>query len=115
VADLLCLACGNQTSTDEALNACPACGDTGFPPADLADTVTVTLTKRELRILTIWAENWARQCGEPAMKAMGVILLRLATQTDVALTLSQEIADVRAAFPASEVTVHRADGTEMDV
>jgi hypothetical protein len=109
------MTCGNTTSTDETLRACPACGDSEHPPADLSDTVTVTLTTHELRILTIWAENWARQCGESAVKAMGVILLRLATQTDAALTLSQEIADVRAAFPDSEVSVLRADGTETDL
>jgi hypothetical protein len=115
MSHLLCLTCGNTTSTDEAPNACPACGDGEHPPADLADSVTVTLTTHELRILTIWAENWARQCGGDAMKAMGTILLRLGTQTDAALTLSQEIADVRAAFPDSEVTVHQADGTETDL
>jgi hypothetical protein len=115
MASLLCLTCGNITSTDEDLRACPACGDSVHSPADLAETVTVTLTKHELRILTMWAENWARECGGAAMKAMGTILLRLGTQTDVALTLSQEIADVRAAFPDSEVTVHRADGTQEDL
>jgi hypothetical protein len=115
MANLLCMACGNVAATDESLNACPSCGDSEHPAANLADTVTITMTKHELRILTFWAENWARQCGESAMKPMGVILLRLATQTDVALTFGQEIADVRAAFPDSQVTVHRADGGEVDV
>src|SRR5258707_968644 len=102
VMRLLCLTCGNTTSTDEELKACPACGDRGHVPADLDDTVTVTLTRHELRILTFWAESRAREIG--ALNVMGVILLRLGTQTDIALTMSQEIADLRAAFPASEVS-----------
>ena len=76
--------------------------------------MTVTLTRHELRILTIWAENWARECGAHALKAMGTILLRLGTQTDAALTFSQEIADLRAAFPDSQVTVRDATGKEID-
>lgn len=46
---------------------------------------------------------------------MRVILARLATQTDVALSLSQEIADVRAAFPDSTVTVTDSTGKELDL
>jgi hypothetical protein len=112
---LLCLSCGNTTETGEPLNACPACGDKGHVPADLDDTVTVTLTKHELRIVTFWAESHARELGGDALKAMGVILLRLGTQTDVALTMSQEIADLRAVFADSKVTVHRDDGSEVDL
>lgn len=110
---LLCLCCGNVTETSEPLNACPECGDRAHIPADLADTVTVTLAKHELRILTFWAAARAAELGDDAQKPMRVILERLGTQTDVALTLSQELSDLRATFPDSKVTVYR-DSEETD-
>lgn len=117
---LLCLHCREITETapeGPSLNACPRCGSTSVP-ADADDLATVTLTKHELRILGIWASNFAEgiKAGSPdATKVVYGILDGLGTQTDVALSLRQELADVRAAFPDSTVTVHRADGTETDL
>jgi hypothetical protein len=123
---LLCLHCATEQeisddkiSADEEWTGCPGCGDLKHVPANLDDTVTVTLTRHELRILTFWADGWARshagQEGAHAQRCIRTIVDRLATQTDAALTMSQEIADLRAAFPASEVTVHRDDGSEVDL
>lgn len=80
--------------------------------------MTVTLTKHELRVLTFWAANFAnaRQQDDPHMPAcVRTITDRLATQTSAALSLSQEIADIRAAFPASTVNVYDAGGNAMDL
>jgi NMD protein affecting ribosome stability and mRNA decay len=111
MANLLCMQCGETTTSDD-LDACPSCGDKVHPPANLDDTVTVTLARHELRILTFWADSFARQ-SECTQKAMRIILDRLATQTDTALTMSQEIADLRAAF--GDVQVTDSHGRELDL
>lgn len=119
---LLCCHCREITEVDPegpTLTACPHCGSTSTP-ADADDLAIVTTTKHELRILCIWASNYAESikdrpgCGDSPKVVYG-ILDHIGTQTDVALSMRQELADVRAAFPDSEVTVRRADGTETDL
>ncbi|MFF8406886.1 hypothetical protein ACF06P_35325 [Streptomyces sp. NPDC015684] len=118
---LLCCHCRAITEVDregEPLTSCPNCGSTAVP-ADANDTVTVTLTKHELRILGIWASNYAesikdRPGGEDSPRVIYGILDHLGTQTDVALSLRQELADLRAALPNSSVTVYR-NGEETDL
>ena len=54
-----CVTC-NKEFTEEELrgaNACPFCGDKGIP-CTIKDDVTIKINWHELRILTIWAENW---------------------------------------------------------
>ena len=114
---LLCLRC-REIVDQEGLTACPTCGSTK-PPADADDTVTATLTRHELRILTFWASNYAASIkdhpdGGDAPLVITGILDHLAHFTDTALSLRQEIADVRSAFPTSNVTVHR-NGKETDL
>lgn len=116
---LLCLDCGEEItlSEDHEIYGCPNCGATSIP-ADLDDAVTVTITNHELRILSIWASNWAYEHTTTDLdlaKPISVILARLGTQTLAALTLSQEIADLRATFPNSKVTVYGQDGEEVDI
>jgi hypothetical protein len=94
MSELLCLCCAATTTDDGHLDACPTCGCREHIPADLGDTVTVTLTRHELRILTFWAAGFARQ--HPATHMASVVQTitdRLTTQTDTALSLTQEIAD----------------------
>lgn len=119
---LLCCHCREITDVDpegEPLRACPNCGSTSVP-ADADDTATVTLTKHELRILCIWASNFAegikdREGCEDSPKVVYGILDHLGTQVDVALSMRQEMADVRAEFPDATVTIRRGDGTEVDL
>lgn len=116
---LLCLYCGAEIDVrdDERLTGCPQCSNAGVP-ADLDDAVDIHITKHELRILTMWADNYARSVVDrhPDLpNVVSTICNRLATQTDVPLTLSQEIADLRAAFPESKVKIYRGDGTEVDL
>lgn len=114
---LMCLECGGEANTDDPgmgnLKACPQCGATGIP-ADLDDTGTVVITRHELRILTMWADNYARSitARHPGSdKVVRTIVDRLGTQTDTPLTLSHEFADLRAEF--GEVRVYR-DGELTD-
>lgn len=112
---LLCMACGSEADQTPDMRACPSCGDASHPPADLSDAVSLTISTHELRILTMWASNWAHSIEERypgSNKAVSIILDRLATQTDAPLSLSQEIADLRREF--GEVRVYR-DGNEVDI
>lgn len=113
---LLCLACGNETDETPDMRACPSCGDALHPPANLSDSVNLTISTHELRILTMWADNWARSIEARcpgSQKAISVILDRLATQTDAPLSLSQEIADIRREF--GNATVYGSDGNVLDI
>jgi DNA-directed RNA polymerase subunit RPC12/RpoP len=120
--NMLCLACGEPSYVTEEeasnLNACPRCGDPGIP-ADLDDTATVTLTKHELRILTFWAEAYARMCqrmkwdnGGRMDKVLNTIFDRLSMQTDTALTIRQEMADLRSTM--TETHGHQVDLVLID-
>lgn len=110
---LLCMKCGVESTVTEDTPGCPSCGDREGIPANLDDTVTLVMTRHELRILTMWADNHARSIKRAHVTQ--IILDRLAQQTDTPLTLSQEIADIRAAFPGSDVKVYDADGNPKDI
>jgi hypothetical protein len=117
--NLLCLACGEASTVEpeDDVRGCPKCGDTGMP-ADLDDAVNLHITKHELRILTMWASNYAGLIEEKhsgSVRAVQTICDRLGTQVSVPLTMAQEIADVRAAFTESAVKVYRSDGSEVDI
>lgn len=97
----LCMVCGEPSYLTEPVDACPHCGDIGTP-ADLDQIVTVTLTKHELRILTFWAEAYARiysRMGYDPSDRMSLTLKtifdRLCMQTDTPLSIMQEMADLR--------------------
>jgi hypothetical protein len=66
--------------------------------------------------VTMWADNWARQIESRypgSMRAMTTILDRLTTQAAISLTLSQEIADLRAEF--GDVKTYDGRGSETDI
>jgi hypothetical protein len=108
VTRLLCLHCATETTSATAAASggpgCPTCGNTSIP-ADLDDILTVALTRHELRILTFWASNYATAIGCPEVTR--TILDRLAPQTDASLSWSQELADLRAKMPESDIIVYR--------
>lgn len=60
-----CTQCGSEFSDNEIeeKTACPECGSTGVPMA-ISEDVEVKINWHELRILSIWAENWGRQCDK---------------------------------------------------
>ncbi len=120
VLRLLCLHCRElaDVDPDAVQRGCPSCGNTGTP-ADLDDTVTLTITTHELRVLTIWASNYAESIKEQpgcedSPKVVHGILDGIGQYTAAPLSLRQEISDVRAAFPCSQVAVYR-DGETTDI
>jgi hypothetical protein len=71
-----CVRCGSEFSEVETAGArgCPNCGATSVPMA-IAQDVTVKVNWHELRVLGIWANNWAAVCDEqdPTGDAKGAI------------------------------------------
>ncbi len=116
---MLCLACRAVTEVDEndPVAGCPACGN-NKSPADADDTVTITLTVHELRVLTIWASNYAEaikdmpDCEDSPAVVYG-ILDEITKFTDAPLSLRQEFADLRS--EVGDVTVYNPDGTVSDI
>jgi hypothetical protein len=114
---LLCLICGGEFNVESA-SACPECGDAVHVPADLEKILTLTISAHELRILTFWADSWARKCQEQdgtMRKVIQTILDRLSSQTEVALSLSQEIADISRMAGAGNVKVVDSDDNETSL
>lgn len=95
------MVCGEPSYVTEAPSECPHCGDVSTP-ADLDETITISITKHELRLLTFWSEAYARlysRMGWDPSDRMSATLKtlrdRLAMQTDTPLSLVQDLADLR--------------------
>lgn len=96
-----CVDCGGRFTEEEVTGAtcCPKCKSGGVP-ADTAKDVVVEVNWHELRILGIWAENWAvqhaRETANGMVNTVHSITRRLQQQFPelAALTLSQEIAEL---------------------
>jgi len=97
-----CVDCGARFTEEEVAEAtcCPRCRSNGVP-CSAAQDLRVEVNWHELRILAIWAENWARRIEhEPAnIRAPGTvqaIARRLEGQHPslTRLTLSGELADL---------------------
>ena len=98
-----CVDCGARFTQEEIQGCwgCPKCGSPAVPCGVEKDT-TVEINWHELRILVIWAENWAAHCKRQANddssarmpKTVTAIARRLQAQrpTFGSLTLSGEIA-----------------------
>ena len=54
-----CTDCGHRIESFDGLNGCPACGTQSLPCGD-EDQVTISVNWHEMRILSIWAENYQR-------------------------------------------------------
>lgn len=101
-----CTLCGARFTQAEIEGAtgCPKCGDKGVP-CDPQEDVVAQVNWHELRILGIWAENWAQHCntkspndpGGPSLRTVHAITRRLERQFPgkTPLTLSGEIMQVR--------------------
>ena len=100
-----CTMCGEEFTDEEIENAncCPKCGSKGVPMSIRHD-VTVRINWHELRILGIWASNWAEKCGEDAPKVLEAILGRLdkyRPEGAAALTLMEEVKELQDHFPSA--------------
>jgi hypothetical protein len=91
-----CTSCGFRVASFEGLTGCPSCGSTNPPCAD-EDQVTISINWHELRILGIWAENYANSIEEKnpgSTKVIYQITDRIEAQHKgrTPLTLAHEIA-----------------------
>jgi DNA-directed RNA polymerase subunit RPC12/RpoP len=113
-----CTRCGVEFTEAQIAVAdrCPACGSKGVP-CDPAKDVDVRINWHELRILCMWAENWAHRCDvshedghEPMVPLVHVIAARLQAQrpelAHSPLTMSGEVRQLREAFPGAKVETH---------
>jgi predicted Zn-ribbon and HTH transcriptional regulator len=103
-----CTTCASEFSEleVEGVDCCPACGDKGVP-CSISDDVVVKVNWHELRILGIWAEQWAKkiQKDDPANNTGSLLTVmsiagRLQNQfpEKPKLTLFSEIRDVKEHF-----------------
>lgn len=85
-----CRAEFDQSETEGA-SACPRCGSTGVPMW-VSDDVTIKINLHELRILSIWADNWAREkCDQDVQEMLDAVLRALGRQLPgVSLTMEAE-------------------------
>ena len=61
-----CVDCGARFTQEEIKGwGCPKCGSQGVP-CGVGEDTTVEINWHELRILVIWAENWAQHCKRQA-------------------------------------------------
>jgi len=103
--------------TDEELvgaTACPKCG-TASTPMDMSDDIELHINVHELRILTIWASNWAEQHCKPAsQRTLSSIInaLRPQVQSGTPLTMGDEFQGVADTL-GTDVEVHGADGKQV--
>jgi hypothetical protein len=102
-----CIDCEGEFTEEQiaGASACPGCGSVGIP-CDPANDVQVTVNWHELRILGIWAENWAlkHRDSDPRMcSTIKTITRRLEGQHPkrTPLTLTGEIAEI----PGAELHV----------
>lgn len=96
-----CLICNEEFTEEDLKDAlcCPKCGNLGIP-ADLKDDVTIEINWHELRILTIWAENYARSIKDDKTQpqlTVACIARRIQKQypDKTPLTLAGEIEQIK--------------------
>lgn len=104
-----CVRCGGRYTAEEIEGAekCPGCGSTGVP-CDPQRDVWVQINWHELRILGIWAGNWADRVAESgedrtdARATVTAITRRLEAQhpeIKSPLTMQGEVRLLKEAFP----------------
>ncbi len=89
-----CTLCSHHVDSFDGLNACPKCGHKGVPCGD-ENQVTVSVNVHELRLLCIWAENYAQsisKAGDTYNEVVYAIACRLRRQlpNGNCLTMSDE-------------------------
>lgn len=93
-----CTDCAAEFTDEEleGVSCCPKCGSKGVPCL-ISQDVNIKINWHELRILTIWASNWANKLEADSQRALKSILKRLEAQRPVefpALTLLDEIKEL---------------------
>jgi predicted nucleic acid-binding Zn-ribbon protein len=99
-----CTICSTEFTDEEILEAikCPSCGTSSLPCA-ISEDVLLKINWHELRILTIWAENYARiadakdKLDETLLSTVMIISKRLEKQypDKTKLTLFSEVREIK--------------------
>jgi hypothetical protein len=76
-----CTTCGHRVESFTGLDACPACGTRGLPCTD-SDQVMVSVNWHELRVLVIWAENYAGKQVDQQGKQLAKVVLSIARRIE---------------------------------
>lgn len=79
-----CTRCNTVIVSFDGLTECPACGTRGVPCL-YANQVRVEVNWHELRILVMWAENWANHCANKSIDpthGMGYLVLQIARRIE---------------------------------
>ena len=87
-----CTRCNFQIESFDGLLKCPNCGTEGIP-CNYESQVDVSINIHELRILCIWAENWALEKEDVDENIIYAIALRLRKQLGgkpITLTMADE-------------------------
>lgn len=96
-----CIQCDGEFSEEELkqVTCCPKCRTRSIP-CDISRDLFVPANWQELRILCMWATNWADKLDDQAKSTMAAIVRRLETQRKdprwPALTLLGELRDLKA-------------------
>lgn len=101
-----CTQCSSEFNEEQTqdVDCCPSCGSTGVP-CDTADDVVLNINWHELRILTIWASNFAQSgVSDDAKKTLMAIIRRLEKQypEQAPLTLMGELKQLQETYPSLE-------------
>lgn len=108
--DVRCVACRAEFTNQEieGKSACPACQSKSIP-CDINMDVRVKINIHELRILGIFAENYARSTKDQSLlHVIDMIAQSIEAQLPPKkwrpLTMSRELRDLKEQFPKSKIT-----------
>ena len=102
-----CVQCSSEFSDEEikGKNACPSCSETGIPML-IAQDIQVQINWHELRILSMWAENWERTMDKSRKpRTIAAITARLERQFSAfaPLSMAGEMRQLQEQFPSAEM------------
>lgn len=120
VQQILCICCRYIFKEEDIGTAecCPRCG-TKMIPADAEDSVALTLTWHEIRILTFSAMNWATQVDSKDASGLsgaihGIIgEIRRQHPMCPALEMEEELQLLKASHP--DTKVYDSEGREVEL
>ncbi len=112
--DIRCTDCGAEFVQHELATRgemeCPSCGTASVPCA-IAEDIDIRINWHELRILTIWATNWADdRCDDQSRRTLQSILRRLdkfRPEGCAALTIVAEVKELQEHYPGA--SLHRGE------
>ncbi len=116
MAKLMCVSCGVVVEESDSLTCCPNCGSQSVPA--LAEFLDIKITWQELRIICMWASNWAMEkCPEESQSTVKSIVERIAVQhaeqaQKSPLTMLGELGQLRDAGFKFKTNIPGADSIE---